>query len=156
MQTSPAKRIVVVGTGDKAHGMANMYECYANKEHFTMVFTEPLQSKKMTAFNDSVSVEPFPKAIEACDICILAIPDYAMEMFLIQNFSLMNDSIMIDLTNGNGSNKRDLKVSSPLSTLSSIAGSKHSMILVQSKSCNIIPVANLDSPRRFVGRTKTA
>eukprot|EP00804_Cyclotella_cryptica_P029712 CCRYP_015197-RA/>CCRYP_015197-RA protein AED:0.23 eAED:0.23 QI:82/1/1/1/1/1/3/225/470 len=109
MQTSPAKRIVVVGTGDKAHGMANMYECYANKEHFTMVFTEPLQSKKMTAFNDSVSVEPFPKAIEACDICILAIPDYAMEMFLIQNFSLMNDSIMIDLTNGNGSNKRDLK-----------------------------------------------
>ncbi|KAL3788907.1 hypothetical protein HJC23_002661 [Cyclotella cryptica] len=74
-----------------------------------MVFTEPIQTKKTTGFNDSVSIEPFPQAIEACDICILAIPDYAIELFLIQNFSLLKDSIMIDLTNGNRKNKRDLK-----------------------------------------------
>ncbi|KAL7519006.1 hypothetical protein ACHAWX_003810 [Stephanocyclus meneghinianus] len=74
-----------------------------------MVFTEPLQSKKTIPFDASVTIEPFPQALEACDICILAIPDYAIELFLIQNFSLLKDSILIDLTNGNGKNKRDLK-----------------------------------------------
>jgi hypothetical protein len=34
-------KVVVVGTGDKAHGLAKMYELHAKKdEHFKIVFTE--------------------------------------------------------------------------------------------------------------------
>eukprot|EP00970_Alexandrium_tamarense_P004338 scaffold723_cov298-Alexandrium_tamarense.AAC.10 len=109
------KKVVVVGSGDKAHGLAHMYECNAHKESYDLVFTEPLQAKKVAPFNTFVSIESFPEALNNADICILAIPSYALETFLIQNFSLLKkDCILVDLTNAN-KDKKDLK-----STIASI------------------------------------
>lgn len=68
------KKVVVVGSGDKAHGLAHMYECNAHKESYDLVFTEPLQAKKVAPFNTFVSIESFPEALNNADICILAIP----------------------------------------------------------------------------------
>ena len=103
------KKVVVVGSGDKAHGLAHMYECNAKKGCCDFIFTEPLPTQVYAPFNEYVSIEPFPEAIKNADIVILAIPSYAIESFLIQNFSLLKDScILVDLTNAN-KDKKDLK-----------------------------------------------
>lgn len=35
-------KAVIVGTGDMAHGLANMHHCFGNKEHYEVIVTEPL------------------------------------------------------------------------------------------------------------------
>ena len=71
-------RVIVVGTGDKAHGLANMYESNAKRGSVDLVFTEPIPTKSYAPFNQYVSVEPYPEALERADIVILAIPAYAL------------------------------------------------------------------------------
>jgi hypothetical protein len=74
-----------------------------------MVLTEPLPSKHVDPFNTFVSVEPYPDSLDNADIVILACPSYALEPFLIQNFSILReDCIMVDITNPI-KDKRDLK-----------------------------------------------
>ena len=103
------KKVVIVGSGDKAHGLAHMYECHARKECWNLVFTEPLSTRVYTPFNKFVSVEPYPQSLENADVVMLAIPSYALEIFLVQNFSILKDScILVDLTNAK-KDKRDLK-----------------------------------------------
>lgn len=103
-------RVIVVGTGDKAHGLANMYESNAKRGSVDLVFTEPIPTKSYAPFNQYVSVEPYPEALERADIVILAIPAYALENFLVRNFSLVKDNniTLVDLTNEDAS-KKDLK-----------------------------------------------
>jgi predicted dinucleotide-binding enzyme len=87
-----------------------MYECHAKKHgNYKLVFTEPLAARRIESFNDYVSVEQFPSAIVDADIVIIAIPSYAIESFLVHNFSLLKEgSILVDLTNAS-QDKKDLK-----------------------------------------------
>ena len=103
-------RVVVVGTGDKAHGLAHMYESNAKRGSVDLVFTEPLPTKSYAPFNQYVSVEPYPEALECADIVIIAIPAYALANFLVRNFSLVKDNniTLVDLTNEDAS-KKDLE-----------------------------------------------
>lgn len=105
------KKVVVVGTGDKAHGLARMYECHAKKEGiYKLVFTEPMPMKTFDPFSSGyVSIELFPDALANADIVILAIPSYAIEAFIAENFMLLkNGCILVDLANSN-KDKQDLK-----------------------------------------------
>ena len=103
------KKVVVVGTGDKAHGIAHMYQCHAKKDGWcNLIFTEPLLTKKINPFNEFVSIEG-TECLANADIVILALPSYALDSFLIQNFSILNKHcIMVDLTNAS-KDRKDLK-----------------------------------------------
>ena len=101
-------KVVVVGTGDKARGLANMYQCNASKDIYQFVLTEPLPTRPLKPFNEYVSVEDFPAALEKADVIILAIPSYAIKSFLVKTFSLLKEGcILVDATNDN-QHKEDL------------------------------------------------
>jgi hypothetical protein len=81
-------KVVVVGTGDKAHGLAKMYELHAKKdEHFKIVFTELIPTTWIDPFvlRLYIHVENFSECLANADVVIIVIPSYAMEPFLIQN-----------------------------------------------------------------------
>lgn len=107
-------KVVVVGTGDKAHGIANMFECNATKnEDYEIVFTEPLRTRSANTApifqQASAKIESFPEALEDADIVILAIPSNALQPFLVKNFSIFKDEcVVVDATNAM-THKQDLK-----------------------------------------------
>ena len=46
------KKVVVVGTGDKGHGIAKLYDLHSKKDgHYKFVLTEPMPSKIIDPFN---------------------------------------------------------------------------------------------------------
>ena len=57
------KKIVVVGTGDKGHGLAKSYVLHSKKNgHYKFVLTEPMPSKIIDPFNsDFITIEHFPE-----------------------------------------------------------------------------------------------
>ena len=98
-------KVVVVGTGDKAHGLANMYDLHSKKDgHYKVVFTEPMPSKIIDPFDsDFITIEHFPECLATADVIILAIPSYALESFLISNFTLLKQGcVLVDATNPTG------------------------------------------------------
>lgn len=101
------KKIVVVGTGDKAAGLAHMYLLHARKEGpIKLIFTEPTAKKIEEPFNEFVSIEAHPDALGCAHAVLLAIPRYALEMWLINNFSaLKDDCILVDVTNASKGQK---------------------------------------------------
>ena len=73
------KKIVVVGTGDKGHGLAKSYVLHSKKDsHYKFVLTEPMPSKIIDPFNsDFITIEHFPECLANADIVLLCIPGYA-------------------------------------------------------------------------------
>ena len=73
------KKIVVVGTGDKGHGLARMHVLHSKKDsHYKFVLTEPMPSKIIDPFNsDFITIEHFPECLANADIVLLCIPGYA-------------------------------------------------------------------------------
>ena len=103
-------KVVVVGCGDKAHGLSRMYDLHANKMgQYQLVFTEPMPTKIIDPFDsDYVTIEHFPECLANADIVVIAIPSYAMDSFLIQNYTLLKEGcVLVDATNPTGT--KDLK-----------------------------------------------
>ena len=103
-------KVVVVGTGDKAHGLARMYDLHSTKDdHYKLVFTEPMPTKMLDSFDSNyVTIEHFPECLANADIIVIVIPSYAMQSFLIQNYTLLKEGcVLVDATNPTGT--KDLK-----------------------------------------------
>mmetsp|Transcript_19099 Transcript_19099/g.31350 ORF Transcript_19099/g.31350 Transcript_19099/m.31350 type:complete len:455 (-) Transcript_19099:35-1399(-) len=103
-------KVVVVGCGDKAHGLSRMFDLHANKMgQYQLVFTEPMPTKIFDPFDsDYVTIEHFPECLANADIVVIAIPSYAMDSFLIQNYTLLKEGcVLVDATNPTGT--KDLK-----------------------------------------------
>ncbi len=104
-------KVVVLGTGDKAHGLARMYDLHSSKRNgqYQLVFTEPMPTKNIDPFDsDYVTIEHFPECLANADIVLIVIPSYAIDSFLIQNYTLLKEGcVLVDATNPNGS--KDLK-----------------------------------------------
>ena len=68
------KKIVVVGTGDKGHGIERMYDLHSKKNgHYKFVLTEPMPSKTIDPFSsDFVTIEHFPECLANADISFCA------------------------------------------------------------------------------------
>ena len=102
------KKIVVVGTGDKGHGIERMYDLHSKKNgHYKFVLTEPMPSKIIDPFSsDFITIEHFPECLANADIVLLCIPGYAIESFLISNYTLLKQGcILVDVTNPTGATK---------------------------------------------------
>ena len=79
--------MVVVGTGHKARGLAQMYQTHAKKEGWLeLVYTELLFANKVEPFDASVGV--YPDTLTTADIVVLCIPSYALDSFIIQNLRI--------------------------------------------------------------------
>ena len=107
------KKVVVVGTGHKARGLAHMYQAHAKKEGWLeLVYTEPLFANKVEPF-DEYALGVYPDTLTTADIVVLCIPSYALDSFLIQNLNILKeDCILVDLVDSSSSQgKKDLKAS---------------------------------------------
>lgn len=103
-------KVVVVGTGNKATGLSKMYTLHSKKDgHYKLVFTEPMPTKMMDSFDsDHVTIEHFPECLATADIVVILIPSYAIESFLVQNYTLLKEGcILVDATNPTGT--KDLR-----------------------------------------------
>ncbi|KAK1741146.1 hypothetical protein QTG54_008398 [Skeletonema marinoi] len=86
-------KVVFVGCGDKAHGFARMHDLHSNKHgKYQLVFTEPMPTKPIDPFDsDYVTIEHFPECLANADIVVIVIPSYAIDSFLIQNYTLLKE-----------------------------------------------------------------
>jgi len=103
-------KVVFVGCGDKAHGFARMHDLHSNKHgKYQLVFTEPMPTKPIDPFDsDYVTIEHFPECLANADIVVIVIPSYAIDSFLIQNYTLLKEGcVLVDATNRTGT--KDLK-----------------------------------------------
>ena len=95
---------------DVAHGLARMYDLHSTKDdHYKLVFTEPMPTKMLDSFDSNyVTIEHFPECLANADIIVIVIPSYAMQSFLIQNYTLLKEGcVLVDATNPTGT--KDLK-----------------------------------------------
>ena len=107
-------RIVIVGTGDLAYGLASFYR---NNNGFdsgnTLQVTKPNLNPKMEGtplHNTDVPIANFDESIKAADVIILAIPAAALQIFVPEHYSRIKNKILVDPTNSrkNGEDLRAL------------------------------------------------
>ena len=97
-------KAVIVGTGDMAHGLANMYHCFGNKEDYQLVVTEPLPNIKHGEFFHDTKVRVvgnLEEAILDADLVVLAIPGQFIKSFVKSHEHLLCDGskILVDPSN---------------------------------------------------------
>mmetsp|Transcript_20338 Transcript_20338/g.36723 ORF Transcript_20338/g.36723 Transcript_20338/m.36723 type:complete len:110 (-) Transcript_20338:1080-1409(-) len=76
------KKVVVVGTGDKAHGISHIYQYHSKKDGWcNLIFTEPLLTLHITC-----------RLATAAFNCIAGFIDHGIASALIALFDLMNSA----------------------------------------------------------------
>lgn len=105
---SEPTKVLIVGTGDAANGLAHMYSLFGNKNDgamYELFAAEPLQysmKTKMPEFlhKTGVPIVDFDEAILTADILILSIPAGILASFITNHFNQVKPSaIWIDATN---------------------------------------------------------
>jgi predicted dinucleotide-binding enzyme len=104
-------RIIIIGTGDMAHGLGNMYYCNGSKTNgqYEVFATEPLPDVNTGEFlianDDTIPIISLDEALQTGDMLIMCIPSKALKPFLRTNFSkLKEDAILVDCTNSKQTN----------------------------------------------------
>jgi predicted dinucleotide-binding enzyme len=104
-------RVIIVGTGDMAHGLGNMYYCNGSKANgsYEVFATEPLPDvdigEYLIADGDTIPIIDLDEALQTGDMFIMCIPSRALKPFLKTNFSkLKEDAILVDCTNSKQTN----------------------------------------------------
>jgi predicted dinucleotide-binding enzyme len=98
-------RVIIVGTGDLAHGLGNMFYCNGQKDDRYEVFaTEPLPDSNpgehLIADGDTIPILDLDEALRTGDMLIMCIPSKALKPFFRINFNqLEEDAILVDCTN---------------------------------------------------------
>ena len=113
MMTSESTTVVIVGTGDSAHGLAHMYSLYGYTEsptEYQVFATEPVQPETggmpRELHDTTVEIMDYSEAIKTADILLLCIPAFALEHFVTSRMHEMKERvILVDATNG----KQDLE-----------------------------------------------
>jgi prephenate dehydrogenase len=94
-------RVIIVGTGDMAHGLGNMFYCNGKTDNNYDVFaTEPLPDENTGEFliseGDTIPILSLDEALQTGDMFIMCIPSRALKPFLRTNFSkLKEDAILV-------------------------------------------------------------
>jgi predicted dinucleotide-binding enzyme len=104
-------RVIIVGTGDMAHGLGNMFYCNGGKRdsHYEVFATEPLPDvntgEYLIADGDTIPIISLVEALQTGDMFIMCIPSKALKPFFRANFTkLKEDAILVDCTNSNQTN----------------------------------------------------
>jgi predicted dinucleotide-binding enzyme len=103
-------RVIIVGTGDMAHGLGNMFYCNGKTDnHYEVFATEPLPDANigeyLIAEGDTIPILSLDEALETGDMLIMCIPSKALKHFLRTNFSKLKEgSILVDCTNSKQTN----------------------------------------------------
>lgn len=97
-------KVVIVGTGDLAHGLAQLFKINFKKEidsYYEIVATEPIENVDTPEFlQDSVPIIEFEEALTTGDMLLLAIPARALKQFIHDHFEQMKSGvILVDCTN---------------------------------------------------------
>ena len=103
-------KVVIVGTGDMAHGLANVYHCFGNKERFDVSVVEPLPGVELTTqyFHDTgvkivanVVKDDIDEVLREADLVILAFPSKFHGTFLSEREDVLCDGskILVDISN---------------------------------------------------------
>lgn len=105
-------RVIIIGTGDMAHGLGNMYYCNGtskNGSNYEVFASEPLPDvntgEYLIADGNTIPIISLDEALETGDILIMCIPSKALKPFLRTNFTkLKEDAILVDCTNSRETN----------------------------------------------------
>jgi len=116
-----SKHVVIVGGGNLASGLSNMFSIYNDESKYTMSVYEPVvdnvsrisgsshhdMSNSFRGFK-TIIVESDAATLTSADIIIIAIPASAIKAFVRSNLDILKDSIIVDCSNP-GRNDDDLR-----------------------------------------------
>ena len=99
--------VTIVGTGERALTIAQLYSDYNIKINGYILEVTDLDIEAVTSpsiiFHNctNVTIAPFFESLNRADIIVLAIPSYAIEYFINENYGLLsqNNKIVVDATN---------------------------------------------------------
>lgn len=112
MASNVTKNVVIVGGGNLANGLSNMFTLYSTGDKYTFSVYEPVESKiplvsgsfhgdMDTAFRGyrGIDIDAKSSTVAAAEIIILAIPSSAIKSFVKTHKRLLSGKILVDCSN---------------------------------------------------------
>lgn len=112
MATNVSKNVVIVGGGNLANGLSNMFSIYNIGDKYTFSIYEPVESNipsisgashhdvdtSFRGYKD-IDVDAKSSTLSSADIIILAIPSSAIRSFVTNHENVLTGKIVVDCSN---------------------------------------------------------
>ena len=93
-------RVAIVGTGDLAYGLANLFRNNnCEWSGYTLEVTKPGSEQVGTFHDTGIPLQSFENSLTQADIFILAIPSRVLKSFLANHLVSLKGKILVDATN---------------------------------------------------------